>query len=266
MTPEDIAQRARTLELTFGVRIDYLAVPEAYTQPTDPLPEGVGRGNIGVVDPRAVPAALDSLEQALSLYPSGFVARFCSSILLCDFLRREGRYAGGTYGNAWILLVANYNAGTTAIAESCRLGLHHELSSFVWRRSSDLHAVWQRALPTDWNPAEDSAHALQRSGVLDFRRTDGFLSDYATSSAENDFNTYAEAIFGSPLPLMNAARRLDLVRAKASSFMQVYCNLDARMAGVFKRLGLADILHSEPLSTTWTFSVAPVAVPAGVVQ
>lgn len=197
----------------------------------------------GSVNPAALSdlaPALDGLATSLDLYPPGFVARFCRAIFVCGPLFLDGERAGGTFGPAWIILAADPFVGPGGIRETARLGVHHEFSSIILPRVPGLEARWAETLPPGWQPATGTADALRHAGQREDR--DGFLSSYAATSLENDFNTYAETVFGFPARLAALARTSMLVRRKAGLLLDAYVGLDKRLATTFRDLGLGELV------------------------
>lgn len=145
--------------------------------------------------------ALDGIEEALAVYPAGFVSKLCKTIFICGSLNLGGAEAGGSYGPNWLVLVATEKVGVEGIFETAHLGVHHELSSLVWNAAADLSARWVALLPPDGSPAQTNAEALAAAREEPIQRNDGFLSAYAATTAENDFNTFAETAFAAPARL-----------------------------------------------------------------
>jgi hypothetical protein len=184
-----------------------------------------------------VPEALDGIEQALAVYPPGFVSTRCKAVFICGSLSLDGAHAGGTYGPAWIILVATQRFGW-GIFETALLGIHHELSSLVWYVRLDLPPRWRALLPEGYSEAKDTAEALKASpsGKGDVDR--GFLSPYGATSAENDFNVYAELVSTDAARVAALADAHPLIARKLALLMDAYTSLDSRFDGIFRKLGL----------------------------
>ena len=150
--------------------------------------------------------------------------------------------------------------GPAGIRETARLGIHHEFSSLILPRLPGLEAQWAALLPGGWRTTEKAA-ALGRTGAADGHN--GFLSACAATSAENDFNTYAETAFGNPSRLLALAARLELVRRKASLLLGAYVALDARMETAFRHLGFQE-LPFEPPGAPVLIPVVPSHLPQPV--
>jgi hypothetical protein len=264
--PAAIARRARSLGERHGLLIGY-GPPDTFFVP----PYGAGDAHIvngmaTTVEPGSMPAALDGIEQSLGAYPAGFYARFCKAIFICGSLSLDGAEAGGTYGRAWIILAASMKVGVAGIFETVRLGVHHEFSSLIWLRNPPLIARWTTFLPVGWAPAANNAIALaaavndeKSTGQAD--RTDGFLSNYGATNAENDFNVYAEVIFSNAKRVARLAKVYPVVAHKTAMLMAAYTNLDSRFESVFQSMGLSDLWSALPPGEER--SVSPIAIPRG---
>ena len=258
---EAVAAQAAAIGRAHGLRVGFGDPTGFYVPP-------FGLADAAIPDAAMTPAAvkdlrpaLDGIAESLALYPAGFYARFCRAVFLCGTLRFGGVRADGTYGPAWIVLAADPVVGPAGIRETARLGIHHEFSSLILSRVPGLGTRWAALLPRDWRATEQAGVALGRTGTADGH--DGFLSAYAATSAENDFNTYAETAFGDPLRSLALARRFELVRRKASLLLGAYLALDARVELAFRRLGLQG-LPIEPLGPPVLITMAPSHLPEPV--
>lgn len=258
-----IQARAAAMGSRYGIRIGY-GPPESFFVP--PYPAEAAQIKSGVatqVALAALPAALDGIDQALPSYPPGFFSRLCKAIFLCGSLTLDGAEAGGTYGHAWIILVATSAVGNAGIFETARLGVHHEFSSLVWNRIPALPARWTALLPPGWTPARDNAQALEAPDHGAMPLADGFLSPYGATTAENDFNVYAETLFTAPRRIVELGKRHDRFARKAALLMAAYTLLDARMAVVFQNLGLAELRDAIPVRLEDGAPIVPIIIPRG---
>jgi hypothetical protein len=117
------------------------------------------------------------------------------------------------------------------------LAFHHELSSFVLKKAGATQE-WAAFAPADWNFTTTSEDALSHGLRSDPAINTGFLSAYGATTAENDFNVYAERIFTQPRDLVRLACRHALVRKKLLFVLETYVKLDRRMENTFRQLGI----------------------------
>ena len=215
--PAALRQRAEAIGARHRIRIGYGA-PDTFFVAPDPAASAAIVGGVArAAEPSALPRALDGIEESLEIYPAGFFSTLCKAIFVCGSLTRDGAESGGTYGPAWLILVATWEVGERGIFETARLGVHHEFSSLVWNALPGLPARWAALLPREWSPAGTNAEALAAGGRgADRPRDDGFLSSYGATTVENDFNVYAETAFADAGRLVSAAARSPVVARKTA--------------------------------------------------
>jgi hypothetical protein len=228
------------------------------------LPE-IPDGIVTAVDPAVLPWALDGIERALGAYPEGFYGRHCATIFVCGSLTFEGRPAGGAYvpGQDWIVLAAPAERGQATIELTSELGIHHEFSSIVWDRALTLPGRWVSLLPSGQAFAESTGRALDVADAPPPPPETGFLSAYSATSAENDFNTYAETVFTQPARLLELANQHRTVAAKLSLVLDSYVDLEPRMEAVFRRLGFGALIGASRQLVPGGLGASPLKIPAG---
>jgi hypothetical protein len=262
--PAALRQRATALGARHGLRIDYGAPTAFFVPPYGPEDAVIPGGAATPVVPSALPPALDGIEEALGVYPAGFVSTLCKAIFVCGSLTLDGAEAGGTFGPAWLILVAALKVRESGIYETCRLGVHHELSSLIWAKVPDVQVRWSTLMPADWTPAKTNAEVLSRRQEQE-DRSDGFLSAYGSTTLENDFNVYAETMFAFPSRLLAAASRGPVVARKVALILEAYERLDPRLRETFKRQGLDGLRSKAASSEDLGVSVSPLGGPHGEV-
>lgn len=239
--PVELQRRAHAIGRANGLVLGHISPRDFFVPPFHPADALIAGAVAQPAELREVPPALDGTEAALRVYPFQFVAGLCRAIFICGSLTLDGAPAGGTYGRAWIILSARNPAGAAGTYETARMGVHHELSSFIWHRLPALRAGWTALLPAGWTPVQNNADALGASAEQSGPRDDGFLSAYGVTNAENDFNVYAETIFTQPDRLLTIARNNVVVARKTALLMAAYVLVDPRMATVFDTLHLTTL-------------------------
>jgi hypothetical protein len=234
---EQISDRAARLSTEHGIVIGYGHPSTFFVPPYGPRDADIDGMQMIGADPSNLSAALEGIEEALATYPPGFVSRLVRAIFVAGELRFNGERAGGFTGRSWILLAAPDSSGAAGIRLNNFEGLHHELSSFVLQKANAMEG-WALLTRADWPSARTSEEQLARGNDPDPPPDTGFLSAYAATTAENDFNTYAERIFTAPEALVALACKHGLVRKKLLFVLHTYVTLDARMGNVFHELGV----------------------------
>jgi hypothetical protein len=240
-TPSEPAEpHAARLAAKHGIIISFGDPNTFYTEPYGPADAAPSAGFAPrAADPADAAYALEGVEAALDQYPDGFVAKLIRAIFICGVLHVNGTRSGGTYGPLWIVLAApaDFNAESTRLTSY--MGVHHELSSFVLRHAPTTLSAWQALEPNNAAFTEDARAAIARG--LDDAAPDpasGFLSAYAATNPENDFNTYAETMFAEPAKLVRLAKQHELVARKLRVVRDAYVAIDARMDDTLRALGL----------------------------
>jgi hypothetical protein len=263
--PHLVRRRAEDVARRHGVRIVLHGLPaDDASGRAASLPE-IPDGIVTVVDPAVLPWALDGIERALGAYPEGFYGRHCATIFVCGSLTFEGRPAGGAYvpGQDWIVLAAPSDRGQATIETTSELGIHHEFSSIVWARAVTLPGRWATLLPPGQAFAESTGRALDVADAPPPPLETGFLSAYSATSAENDFNTYAETVFTQPARLLALSNQHRTVAAKLALVLASYVDLEPRMEAVFRRLGFGALIGASRELVPSSAGVSPLKIPAG---
>jgi len=234
-TPEQHAarlSREHGLIVSFGAPTSFYAPPYG---PSDAHTEGV---EIDAAKPADVSPALDGIEESLAKYPAGFVASVAHAIFIAGRIRFQGVDAGGTFGPAWIVLVAPSFLDPAAIRLTNLIGVHHELSSLVLRRDPFSYGAWTAFSPGGWQLTNDGKSSLARAKDSDPPPATGFLSAYGATTAENDFNVYVEKMFTEPQKVARLAQEYPLIARKVAFVIATYAAVDPRLTGTFRSLGL----------------------------
>jgi len=236
---ESVEAHAQRLERTHGIRIGYGNPADFWVPPFTPQDATAPWIDMKPADPADVAISLKGVEAALQQYPPGFVAKLIKAIFICGELRMQGERASGSVALAWVIISARPDYGPEGLREVGFSSLHHELSSLVLRADAGTLAKWAKFAPAGWPFVEDPGGALRRAETADPSFDTGFLSAYGATNLENDFNVYAEKMFGNPEEVARLAREHPLVRQKLEFVMATYAALDPAFAGVFGKMGLA---------------------------
>jgi hypothetical protein len=235
---EKVSARALRLSKVHGIAIQYGDPSTFFVAPFGPSDAIPSEVKMTGASPDRLGPALDGIELALDRYPPGFVATLVRAIFIAGDLRVNAEHSGGFTGPAWFVLAASDSVGAEAVRLNALEGVHHELSSFVLKKAN-LVAEWTAFAPKEWKFTTHNEVALANGAGPDPAPDTGFLSAYAATTAENDFNTYAERAFSGPKTLAQLACKHPLIQRKLHFMLQSYVQLDARMERVFGELGLS---------------------------
>jgi hypothetical protein len=200
------------------------------------------------------PAAASSLqmslmgvEDALAAYPTGFVSSQIDAIFISGELFFDGMPAGGTYNHSWIIVASTTDPEGEPNYNSALYGVHHELSSFIYHKSFVIARIWGDLMPKDWEAITSYKESLASNNLpIDYEN--GFLNNYAKTSVENDFNTYAEFVFARPDELIELAKTYPLVAKKLRLFIDAYAKQSPEMKKLLMESPLAQVAAPDDFS------------------
>jgi len=261
--PAAVRERAKRIEEHAGIVIGLGAPDTFFVPPYTAVDARLTNLKATAVTIDAVAPALDGIEEALRVYPSGFFSEHCEAIFLCGTLTVDGAEVGGTWKKSWIVLSASKNYGSKGAYWISLYGVHHEFSSLIWTRFPEMQELWKALLPAGWVPARGSAALLSASDDLAPNPVDGFLSGYGATNPENDFNVYAETVFLNPSHVATQAEKHPVVAKKLALLMEAYIQLDKRFEGVFDRMKLLRFRSALPAPFREGILVSPIVLPKG---
>jgi len=236
---ESVEAHARRLERTHGIHIGYGNPADFWVPPFKPQDATAPWIDIKPADPADVAISLNGVEAALQQYPPGFVSKLIKAIFICGELRMQHERASGAVALAWVIISARPDYGAEGLREVGFSSLHHELSSLVLRADTGSLAKWAKFAPAGWPFVEDPGGALRRAETAAPSLDTGFLSAYGATNLENDFNVYAEKMFGNPEEVARLAREHPLIRQKLDFVMATYAAIDPAFTGLFRKMKLA---------------------------
>jgi len=233
----DNATRAKKLGEMQGIVIGFGDPSSFYVSPYLPGDARIPTVVMRAAQPEAIGPALDGIEDALRQYPPGFMNKLIKAIFVCGDMTIAGAQAGGTYGPAWVLLSAPAEISSDDIRLTCRLGVHHEFSSFVYFHG-DNAVQWRKMEPGNWSFATTPTAQIQQGKSPPPNPATGFLSAYGATTPENDFNVYAEKMMTEMPEVMRLSQHHPVVAKKAAFVRKCYEAIDPRMGAVFDALGM----------------------------
>jgi len=173
------------------------------------------------------------LLEFFSKYPKSIIHDELKMIKLSGALILYGiRYGGTSVGSSVYLTGMDYH--TDVFAEEI---FHHEFSSILMRNHKFPQDAWQASNLTEFK------YALRRAIVEDTDRvgndlvySKGFLTKYAMSNLENDFNVMAEQVFTNPKRLKILIQQYPIIKKKYILLREFYLGIDPKFINVFDKL------------------------------
>ena len=188
------------------------------------------------------PMALAVVRDALSVYPPDFVRRILREVVLAGDITVWGETTGGLYGGP--MIAVNFRGIDDPASRGFDVDtVHHELSSIVRRQVSFDVTAWEAANPPGFHYMDASGYraTLADAGSVEgdeaLHRA-GFVSRYGQTTLDNDWNTYAERVFGHGEDLARVIATSAPMRAKTQMLLDIYLSLDPSFAAYFDRAGL----------------------------
>jgi hypothetical protein len=188
------------------------------------------------IAPKAV--SLDALElersfkvinNALDKYPIGLIKNNLKGVYLLKTIEFYGQEYGGTNSDDMVY-IANEGIDAGYTDNYIETTFHHEFSSILLRNYPDFLNVenWTRINTLPYG--EGGVQALKDStDSQDFDskyNSNGFLNEYATSSFENDFNTFAENLFNPSDEFYKSIKEYPKLKQKLELILEFFFALD----------------------------------------
>ena len=178
------------------------------------------------------------LRRGLAKYPPAVLAANLAAVYPLASLRYRSVLTSGTNSRDSVYLrIGSVKAGfTDAHIEGT---LHAEFSSILLRNHPALldATAWNAANPPGFRYLGDGVDAVKQGKAgLQFRQdllAKGFLTEYATSTLENDFNGISRRLFMGDAALWTLARQHAAIQAKLTLALAFYRRLDPAFTEAF---------------------------------
>lgn len=237
---ESIAAKQTRLAKTHNVLIGTSDPVTFFVPPYTRTDAKIAEGELFPAAASSLQESLTGVEEALTAYPAGFVSSQIDAIFIAGNMFFDGMPAGGTYRHSWIIVASTTDPTGESNYNSALYGVHHELSSFIYHKNLVVTRFWGELMPKGWQAKVTDKEALARSyQPIDYEN--GFLNNYATTSVENDFNTYAEFVFSRSDELVELAKTYPLVAKKLRLFIDAYAKQSTEMEKLLSESPLAQV-------------------------
>lgn len=244
---ENIVDKQARLEKTHNLVIGTSDPVTFFVPPYTQLNATIAEGEIFPASQGVLHESLTGVEDALAAYPAGFASSLIDAIFIAGNMFFDGMSAGGTYHHSWIIVASTTDPTGESNYNSALYGVHHELSSFIYHKNFVIARVWGSLMPKNWQAKVTDKEALARSyQPIDYEN--GFLNNYATTTVENDFNTYAEFVFARPDELIELAKTYPLVAKKLRLFINAYAKQSPEMDLLLSESPLAQVAAPDEFS------------------
>ncbi len=237
---ESISAKQARLAKTHKVHIGSSDPTTFFAPPFSRLDAIIPEAEFFPASASSLPESLTGVEDALAAYPPGFVASQIKAIFVAGKMYFDDMPAGGAYHNSWIIVASTTDPMGEPNYNSALYGVHHELSSFIYLKSFVFIRSWAELMPEGWLDKMTYKEVLSSNNQpVDYQN--GFLSNYATTTMENDFNTYAEFVFARSDELIELAKTYPMVAKKLRLFIDAYASQSQAMAQLLNASPLAQV-------------------------
>lgn len=170
---------------------------------------------------------------ALDKYPAQLLRDNLKNVYVLKSMNFYGVYYGGTNLPPDIVYVANDGKGMGYTDIVIEKTFHHEFSSVLKNNYRFEETAWRQINPPGFEYFDETTggsgaiKAGRASQVFDKKEHEiGFLYEYAESTAENDFNSFAENIFMGDESFFNTVDNYEKLEMKLDLIVQFYNSLD----------------------------------------
>lgn len=189
-----------------------------------------------------IAAATRSLRLALNVYPASFLHTMLHRVVMAGNITVFGIRAGGLYHDDMVAIAyvdVRHGEGSRFAVDT----LHHELSSIVRQHVTFNDTEWEAANPQNFSYMDEAGYrrVLADPGSVDgdsALHQAGFVSLYGKTSLDNDWNTYAEKVFGHGAAFAREIAPYPRMRQKTRQLLDIYQGLDPTFANYFAHTGL----------------------------
>lgn len=200
---------------------------------------------IGDIDASAMPLkpneharSVRLVRDALALYPVILIQKNLRAVYVAEEFKFYGMAYGGT--NSFdTVYISNKGTGNGYSDSFISRTFHHEFSSILLRNYGEKldEEAWTEANRTRYGSG--GIEAL-RTGATETKyneryNVDGFLNQYGSASLEEDFNTFAEAIFSGDKQFWSVCDRFYRIKTKTTLFIAFYNKLDPQFTEKYFR-------------------------------
>lgn len=167
-----------------------------------------------------------SFTNFIATYNKEFLKKFASSMNFLHNLKYEGQNVGGLSNGRYVFInLKSYDSDyvNTFYARA----LNHELSSGVYRSLSYKETQEWISISNSYDFSSDYLNKCL-NGTTFYRQASeiilgkGFLSNYGLTCPENDFNVYAERLFGRDEDLKVWIKKYPKVKIKIDLMKKIY--------------------------------------------
>jgi len=181
------------------------------------------------LDTIEIERSMKIVKDALAKYPKDLIKSNLKKIYILKKIEFYGQEFGGT-NSTDVVYIANGGEDLGYTNSYIEQTFHHEFSSILLRNYSNLlkREEWIsiNALPYGDGGVQALKESKDSQDINPMLNSKGFISQYATSDLENDFNTFAENLFYPSDEFYNTVKNYPKIRQKLEFILEFYFALD----------------------------------------
>ena len=233
-TDEEIDKMFEPITSMYGIKIIY-KIGEDFLSPVESIAPLTGpnkNSKVTPIDHRVLAKYPPLLQKAFKKYPDNVIKENLDAIYFAKEINEGGFKYGGSY-DLFRKIVYLANDGVQDNDYSMD-AFHHEFSSLLLKQHSFLLNPWIEQNPRNFSYLYEkygNFKNLQRYMKMEIDGTEedykkGFMSTYAQTNFENDFNEYARLVFNHPRKFKKIMNQYPRVRGKFLVFLEFYHKID----------------------------------------
>lgn len=186
--------------------------------------------------------SLKIIQKTLAKYPHDFIKQHLKKIYVIHTLQFFGQKFGGTYSiEKDAVYLSNKGIIMGYTDNYIERTFHAEFSSILFNTYPHLFPKKQWSKLSLFKHGNSGVTALQNGNSDTYFSEDfhikGFLNQYASSSIENDFNSFAKNLFCDERSFWRITQRYPLIKEKKELIISFYQSLDNQFnESFFKKL------------------------------
>lgn len=178
------------------------------------------------------------MKQVLLKYPTSIVKHNLKKIYVLNYIEFYGISFGGTNSLDAVYL-ANRGSDLGYTDLFLKKAFHEEFSSILLRNYKENfdQNKWESINPESFEYGNGGVDAIKKGlsseKFMDSLNAIGFINEYATSSLENDFNSFAKNLFEPSDEFQELLLKYEPLQQKADFFIQFYEVIDSQFSNSF---------------------------------
>jgi len=181
---------------------------------------------------------LSILQDALNKYPTELIHQHLKEIFIGGSYHQNGGIISGLYNKDIVYLFYNSQDGDNS-STFLEQTFHHEFSSILIHAYDFPAFDWLKLNPENFeyiiNPIKinEYMNSIETYKATELQLTQGLVSSYGQSNAENDINSYIELIFTQPKKMQALVNTYPIIKLKYQMIKKFYLSISPQFHTTF---------------------------------